>query len=172
MSENKKFRPACFLDRDGVLNVEKGYIHKIKDFQWIEGAIASIKLLKEKGYYVFVATNQSGISRGYYSEKDVLTLHDFINSKLLENNTKIDDFFYSPYHPDFNNKYANLSHLRKPETGMLDMAFKKWKFNKNGSFMIGDQITDIKCAKKFGINGYLFKGGSLLKFIKSINELK
>ena len=172
MNQNNNLRPACFFDRDGVLNVEKGYIYRIKDFQWIEGAIAAIKFLKDNGYYVFVTTNQSGIARGYYTEKDVITLHDLMNSQLMMNDTKIDDFFYSPYHPDFKNKFKNLSHLRKPETGMLDMAFKKWNFKKKGSFMIGDQITDVKCAQKFGINGYLFKGGSLFKFIESINELK
>ena len=158
--------PACFLDRDGVINIEKGYLFREKDFEWVEGAIEAIKYLSDKGYLILVVTNQSGIARGYYTENDVNKLHQFINSELKKNGTQIDDFFYSPFHPDFNDKFIELSHLRKPNTGMLQMAFEKWKFDKSRSFMIGDQDTDVKCAKNFGIKGYLYQSGNLLEFIK------
>lgn len=160
-------KPAVFLDRDGVINHDHGYVYKIEDFKWIDGSKEAIKYLKKKGYYVFVVTNQSGISRGYYQEKDVEILHQYINTELKEINTFIDDFFISPYHPDSKNKeYAHLSHLRKPNIGMLEIAEKKWSFEKGKSLMIGDKDSDIICAKNYGISGFLFKEENLLNFIK------
>ena len=160
-------KPAAFLDRDGVINKEKGYVFQIDDFEWIKGAKESIKYLNDNNFYVFVVTNQSGIARGYYSEKDVSLLHNYINAELKNIEAHIDEFFISPYHPSNRNEYLHLSHLRKPETGMLDLAASKWPIDKSMSFLIGDKSTDIECAEKFCINGYLFKNGNLLDFIKS-----
>jgi len=164
-------KPAAFLDRDGVINKDKGYLYKVDDFEWIEGAKESIKYLNDNGYYVFVVTNQSGIARGYYSEKEVTFLHKHINNELKLINAHIDEFFISPYHPDNNKDYLNLSHLRKPNTGMLDLAASKWPINKSKSFLIGDKDTDIECAEKFLIRGHLFESGNLLNFIKSSENL-
>ena len=164
-------RPAAFLDRDGVINKEKGYLYRIDDFEWIEGAKESIKYLNDNGYYVFVVTNQSGISKGYYSEEDVIYLHNYINNELKSINAHIDEFFYSPFHPDNTKDYLNLSHLRKPDTGMLKLAATKWSIDKSNSFLIGDKLTDIECAEKFLIRGHLFKNGNLLKFIKFSENL-
>ena len=159
-------KPAVFLDRDGVINKDKGHVYKINDFEWIDGAKESIKYLNDKGYYIFVVTNQSGIARGYYSEKDVSLLHDHITKELKNIEAHIDEFFISPYHPINKNEYLHLSHFRKPETGMLDLAASKWPIDKSKSFLIGDKITDIKCAENFCIKGHLFKNGNLLDFIK------
>ena len=159
-------KPAAFLDRDGVINKEKGYLYKINDFEWIEGARESIKYLNDNGYYVFVVTNQSGIAKGLYSEKDVVLLHNYINNELKNINAHIDEFFFSPFHPENTKEYLDLSHLRKPDTGMLDLAATKWSIDKSKSFLIGDKGTDIECAEKFLIRGHLFKNGNLLKFIK------
>ena len=164
-------KPAAFLDRDGVINKEKEYLYKIDDFEWIYGAKESIKYLNDNGYYVFVVTNQSGISKGYYSEKDVIILHNYINHELKMVNAHIDEFFISPYHPNNINEYLNLSHLRKPQTGMLDLAANKWSIDKSKSFLIGDKKTDIECAEKFSIRGHLFKTGNLLDFIKSSENI-
>jgi len=164
-------RPAAFLDRDGVINKEKGYLYRIDDFEWIEGAKESIKYLNDNGYYVFVVTNQSGIAKGYYSEEDVIYLHNYINNELKSINAHIDEFFYSPFHPDNTKDYLNLSHLRKPDTGMLKLAATKWSIDKSNSFLIGDKLTDIECAEKFLIRGHLFKNGNLLKFIKFSENL-
>ena len=161
-------KPAALLDRDGVINIDKGYVYKITDFEWIDGAIKAIKFLREIGYLVLVVTNQSGVARNLYSEQDVKNLHIHINEHLRQFDTKIDDFFYSPYHPDFRDKFAELSHLRKPNTGMLEMAFKKWNFDKSKSFMVGNQDTDVKCAHNYGIRGYLYESGNLLEFIKQL----
>ena len=165
-------KPAVFLDRDGVINVEKGYIFKIQDFEWVDEAKKGIKYLNSNNYHVFVVTNQSGIARGYYSKEDVETLHNYINSELNKIDAHIDEFFYSPYHPEgIYKEYKALSHLRKPETGMLELAAKKWQIKKSKSFMIGDMPHDMECAERYGINGYLFKGGSLFDFIKNIQNL-
>ena len=162
-------KPAVFLDRDGVINIEKGYVYKPRDFEWIEDSRESIKYLNDRNFLVFVVTNQSGIARGYYTEEDVISLHHYVNNELSKINAHIDEFFYSPYHSDgIYKKYKKLSHLRKPDTGMLELALNKWNFDKTKSFMIGDKQTDIICAEKFGIPGYLYKNRSLLKFIKTI----
>tara|TARA_B110000483_G_C17739129_1_gene367838 strand:- start:46 stop:540 length:495 start_codon:yes stop_codon:yes gene_type:complete len=161
--------PTVFLDRDGVINIDKGYVYKIEDFEWNTHSKEAIKYLKKANYLVIVITNQSGISREYYTENDVNFLHNFINNELNQIGVEIDDFYYSPFHPDITNqKYSHLSHLRKPNIGMLELADKKWKIDKTKSFMIGDKDIDVQCAKNFGINGYLYKGGSLLDFVKSI----
>tara|TARA_B110000967_G_C18617345_1_gene427027 strand:- start:178 stop:678 length:501 start_codon:yes stop_codon:yes gene_type:complete len=164
-------KPAVFLDRDGVINIDKEYVYKKEDFEWTQDSKEAIKYLNHKGFHVFVVTNQSGISREYYTEEDVLNLHSYINNELKDIDAHIDDFFYSPYHPDIKNeKFQHLEHLRKPNTGMLETASRKWKIDKINSFMIGDKDTDIECAKRFGIVGYLYKGGSLLEFIANINS--
>jgi len=163
-------KPAVFLDRDGVLNKNKKYVHKISDFEWIEGAKQSIKLLNKKEYFIFVVTNQSGIARGFYSEEDVLHLHKHISIELSKIDAKIDDFFYSPYHhSDSSRKFEHLKHLRKPNIGMLEAACKKWPVIKEESLLIGDNVSDMLCAKNFGIKGFLFKECNLLKFIEKNN---
>ena len=159
-------KPAVFLDRDGVINKDKGYVYKIKDFEWVEGSKDAIKFLNEKNYHVFVITNQSGIARGYYTESDVVYLHSYINRELKAINAHIDEFFISPYHPDNTEAYNELAHLRKPGIGMLQLAEKKWSFDKSFSFLVGDKDTDIECARSFGIKGHLFKSGNLLEFLK------
>ncbi len=162
-------KPSVFLDRDGVINKDKGYVNKIFEFEWIEGAIESIKFIKSKGYQIFVITNQSGIARQYYSAEDVILLHKYINNELKKNNTTIDDFFFSPFHPEINNKkYKHLKCLRKPNVGMLKLAEMKWGIDKTNSFLIGDQETDIKCAENYGIKGYLFKNKNLFDFVRKI----
>jgi D-glycero-D-manno-heptose 1,7-bisphosphate phosphatase len=164
-------KPAIFFDRDGVLNIEKGYVYKISDFEWIDGAKEAIQYMNQKDFLVFVITNQSGIARNYYTEKDVIKIHQFMSDELKKINAKIDEFFYSPWHPEGANKdFERISHLRKPSPGMLELAQTKWPINKTLSFLIGDQITDIQAAENFGIEGYLFEGDNLLDFVKKLLE--
>ena len=162
-------KPAVFFDRDGVLNIDYGYIYKEKDFIWIDGAIKTVKYFRDKGYFIFVVTNQSGISRGYYTEQDVINLHNFINNELKNFYTKIDRFYFSPYHPEFHDKFPNMSNSRKPNTGMLEMALSDYNFDISNSLLIGDNESDMQCAKKFGIKGYLFNENNLLNFVKKNN---
>lgn len=162
-------KPAIFLDRDGTINVDKGYVYKKKDFEWIEGAKEAIKLFNDKGYYVFVVTNQSGIGRGFYNKEDVEYLHTCINKDLSKIKARIDEFFYSPYHnSDKTNKFDHLKNLRKPNTGMLDLACEKWPVNRKMSLLIGDSESDIECARNFGIKGFLFNEKNIFKFVEKI----
>lgn len=162
-------RPAVFFDRDGVLNYDRGYTHKIADFEWMPGAKEAILSLNNQGFRVFVVTNQAGVAKGYYDEKAVLTLHDFMQKELNNFGAYVDQYYYCPYHPDGNITNYALHHPdRKPEPGMILKAFDDWKINRDHTFLIGDKETDLEAARKANIKGYLFPGGNLNKFIELI----
>ena len=162
--------PSVFLDRDGVLNKDIGYVHKPSQINWIPGAKKAVALLKNQGYLVFVVTNQSGIARGLYTEDEVEYLHAWMNGELLKSGgSSIDDFRYSPYHPAFENKtYANFKNWRKPGAGMILDIMEKWPVDNLRSFLIGDRQSDIKAAEAANIAGFLFNGGDLLTFVEAI----
>ena len=165
-----KFIKVAFLDRDGVINSNKlnnGYIGSLKHFKWVLGAIKAIKYLNKKNYKVVVVTNQSGVARGFFTIEDVKKIHSYIQKKLNENDAKIDEFYFCPFHKDgIIKRFKKDSLLRKPNIGMFLLAKKRWNVDKKNSFMIGDQKTDIEFAKKAKINGYLFNQKNLYKFIK------
>ena len=164
----KKLNKAVFLDRDGVINKNSGYVTHIHDFIWLKNVKLAIKLLNKKKFKVIVITNQSGVARGLYTEKDVVKLHSWINKELKKGGAKIDDFFYCPYHPLGKiKKYKKNSFLRKPLPGMILKAKKKHNINLKNSFMIGDQKSDEICAKKVKVN-FFYKKNNLLKDIKII----
>jgi len=160
---------VVFFDRDGVLNKDKGYVHKSKDFIWLNGAKKAIKYLNNNNYKIIIITNQSGIGRGYYKEKNVVALHRWINKDLKKIKAKIDDFYFCPFH--YKNgigKYKKRSFDRKPNPGMIFKAIKKWNVNKERSFMIGDSLNDKIAAKRANIKFFYKKNYSLLKQIKEI----
>lgn len=165
-----KSKKIAFLDRDGVINSSKynnGYIGNIKQFKWVNGAIKTIKFLKRKKYKIVVVTNQSGVARGFFKIRDVYKIHLFIQKELKKNFVKIDAFYFCPFHKNgIIKKYKKNSPLRKPNIGMFRLAQKKWNIDKNNSFMIGDQKTDMEFAKRARIKGYLFNQKNLYKFIK------
>ena len=155
---------AAFLDRDGVINEDTGYLHNIKDFRWVEGAIEALKILKENNFLIIVISNQSGVARGFFSEQDVHNLHKWINIQLSEHNIKIDDFFFATELPD-----TEISKTRrKPSPKMIDEAIEKYNLNRNDCFMIGDKNIDLLAAKNAKIRGFLFEGGDLSYKIKKI----
>lgn len=160
-------RPAVFFDRDGVLNVDHGYTYRSQDFQWMAGAIDTIKFFNDHNYQVFVITNQSGIARGYYTEQDVGVLHQFMNEELDKYGAHIDAFYYCPHHLDGTvTEYQKSCTCRKPEPGMIQRASKEWDVDTAQSFMIGDKPSDVEAAKAAGIPGYLFTSDDLFEFIK------
>ena len=169
-------RPAAFLDRDGVINKEKGYLYKIDDFEWIEGAKESIKYLNDNGYYVFVVTNQSGIARGYYNESDYLKITRWMVRQFKNNDVNILDIFHCPHGP--NSKCI----CRKPKPGMLNQAIRKYNVDLRNSWMIGDKETDMQAAMAAGIenNKILLKSSSKIDsedsianhYIDSIKNIK
>lgn len=155
-------RPALFLDRDGVLNVDRGYVSRIEDFVWIEGAKTCIANFNRRGWYVFVVTNQSGIARGFYTEADMQALHDHMTEELKEAGAYIDRFYHAPWHENGEvARYRKASIDRKPGPGMLLQAMAEFNVNREQSFLIGDKETDLDAARAAGVGAFLFRGGNL-----------
>ena len=162
-------RKAAFFDRDGVLNVDKGYLCRIEEFEWIDGAKEALALLTKAGYAVVVVTNQSGVARGYYSEEDVRHLHDWMCRQAENAGGRIDAVYYCPYLDGAPVKvYDKKSSWRKPEPGMIFQAAADLDLDLSRSFMVGDMDRDVECGERAGVASYLFKGGSLAEFVKKI----
>lgn len=160
-------RPAAFLDRDGVLNVDRGYVSNRAGFEWVPGAVAAVKALNLAGYYVFVATNQSGIARGFYTEAEMQALHDFMRTELADAGAVIDDWRYCPFHPEGTvERFRRVSDWRKPGCGMLADLMQAWPIEREKSFLIGDKESDMAAARAAGIRPLLFSGGNLLDFVR------
>ena len=161
MNENKikykkKLRPAIFLDRDGVINKDLGYVYKKKDFIWRKDIFRFVKKYNTKNYFVFIITNQSGIGRGYYNEKDLKKLHTWMLNKFKNKGCKIDQIYFSPYYKYSKiKKYRTDIKMRKPNIGMILKAQKDFNVDIKKSFLIGDskrdKLTAIKSGMKFKI---------------------
>jgi D-glycero-D-manno-heptose 1,7-bisphosphate phosphatase len=136
---------AIFLDRDGVINIDHGYVHKIEEFEFCDGIFETLLRLQNRGYLLIVVTNQSGIARGYYSEEAYRTITTYMVEKFLEKGIKISAVFHCPHSPDEGCK------CRKPQAGMFKAAQKQFKLDMKHSWMIGDKESDMLAAKKAGI---------------------
>ena len=167
--EKFKKNKAVFFDRDGVLNLDYGYLHKIKDFKWVDGAKESIKFLNKFNYIVIVVTNQSGVSRGFYREEDINKLHGWMNEELSKINARIDDFFYSIELPGNDKKKFSR---RKPSPKMINEAIIKYNLERKDCFLIGDKQTDLEAAKNAKIKGFLFDSKNLYELVKRIIKNK
>tara|TARA_B100000287_G_C20674882_1_gene794830 strand:+ start:39 stop:1232 length:1194 start_codon:yes stop_codon:yes gene_type:complete len=155
----RRGRKAIIFDRDGTLNHDDGYTYKISDLKWNLGAKEAIKLFNDKGYYVFVATNQSGIAKGKFSEDEMHKFHNEMKSHLYDIGAHIDKIYFCPYHKESKiKKYKVDSNDRKPKTGMLEKISKDWGIEKNNMVMIGNSTHDIECANNFGIRSFLYNG--------------
>lgn len=160
-------RPAIFLDRDGVINHDAGYVSTVDRFAWHDGAREAIRMMNDAGYYVFIVTNQAGVGRGYYTEQDVHSLHDWVQQQLSATGAHIDDIRYCPDHPEAAvAQYRRDNPWRKPGPGMLQDLLAHWPVDISRSFLVGDNQTDIQAANAAGIVGYLFEGGNLQDFVK------
>ena len=155
-------RKAVYLDRDGTINVDKGYVYKPEDFEFIDGVPEVIKCLNDLVYLVIVVSNQSGIARGFYTSGDVINPHKYIDNELLKYGAHIDAYYFCPHHPDFGIE----CNCRKPKTGMIEQAMKDFDINLNESWIVGDKNSDVECSSKVGIRGILITlNDNLNKFV-------
>lgn len=161
----RRLKPAAFLDRDGVLNADSGYTHRREDLAWIPGAREAVLSLNEAGYLVIVVTNQAGVGRGYFAERDMAGFHEAMQDGLAEVGAHVDAFYHCPFHPEAaTDAYRHADHPdRKPNPGMILRAMRDWPVATAGSFLIGDRESDLEAARRAGIPGYLFAGGDLRK---------
>jgi D-glycero-D-manno-heptose 1,7-bisphosphate phosphatase len=165
---------TIFLDRDGVINIEKNYLYRKDDFEFIDGVFDACRYLSKIGYKLVIVTNQSGISRGYYKISDFLKLNEWMIEQFKLNNINILDTFFCPHSPDSN------CNCRKPKPGMLLDAKKKYNINMKKSWMIGDSERDIKAANLAGIeNTIMVRSGHKINennsnakfFLDSISQI-
>ena len=157
---------AVFLDRDGVINIDKGYVHKIDDFHIYPEVFPALKKLQEAGFKLIIVTNQSGIAVGYYTEEDFKKLTEYMLSVFEKEGIKIDKVYYCPHHPEgIIPELAIKCSCRKPESGMIKQGIKEFNIDPSMSFLIGDKETDIKAAHKERIKAALVKTGQGMKYI-------
>lgn len=138
---------ALFLDRDGVVNVEIGYLHRIEDVEFVPGIFSLCRTAMRLGYRLVVVTNQAGIARGYYSEADFATLTEWMRGELRVEGVELDAVYYCPYHPEHGiGEYRREHEDRKPGIGMLQRAVREFGVSLADSVMVGDRCSDIAAA--------------------------
>lgn len=162
------YKSAVFLDRDGVINFDYGYVHKFRNFKLRNGVIKGLQYLIKNNYYIFIITNQAGIGKKIYKEDDFIKLHKSINEKFKKNNIFIDDVQFSPFHINAKiKKYKKNSSLRKPGNKMIENIKLNWDINLSKSFMLGDKKSDYLAAKKSKLKFY-YPEKNFYKQIQSI----
>ena len=151
---------ALFLDRDGVINVDTGYVSRREDFRWIDGIFETVRAANALGLACIVATNQAGIARAYYSETDFHALTDWMLQQFSEQGAPLKAVYYCPYHPDGIGQYRQADHPdRKPNPGMLLRAAREWGLDLAASALVGDQDSDVLAATRAGV-GHIAKFGT------------
>jgi D-glycero-D-manno-heptose 1,7-bisphosphate phosphatase len=163
-----RLKPALFLDRDGVLNEDQGYVHRWDDFRWIPGAREAVAAFNRAGWLVIVVTNQSGVGRGYYSEADMHALHARMTAELRAAGAHVDALYFCPEHPEAADpRYRHPDPPnRKPNPGMILQALADWPIDRQRSLLVGDKPSDLEAALRAGIRGVLFEGGDLKAFLE------
>jgi len=163
-------RAAVFFDRDGVLNVDHGYVGDVSRLEWVEGAKRAVRRVNEAGILAIVATNQSGVARGIFDEAAVDRLHAAMQAVLALEGAHIDAFYSCPFLPGATvPAYDHPDHPdRKPNPGMLLRAIADWSVDPALAVMIGDSPRDIEAARRAGISGALFPGGDLDAFVREL----
>jgi D-glycero-D-manno-heptose 1,7-bisphosphate phosphatase len=145
-------RPAVFLDRDGTITVERGYITRPEDLELIEGSGSAVRALNEAGILAVLVSNQSGVARGLMTEEDLASVHRALEGLLASHQARLDAAYYCPNLRDGRvERFARDSSCRKPETGMLDLAVRDLGVDIDSSFMVGDQLTDVELAERAGM---------------------
>ena len=159
-------RSAAFFDRDGVLNLDHGYVGDRSRFELVEGCARAIRLCRDAGYLVFVVTNQAGVAHGLFDEKDVDALHAHMKAMLAAEGALIDDIRYCPHHPEAKRaQYRKDCNWRKPRPGMILDIASHWPLDLARSFLVGDKESDLEAARAAGLSGFLYENGPLDQFV-------
>jgi len=155
---NHPLKRAVFIDRDGTLNVEKNYLWRIEDFEFIPGVPEAIGRLNRAGYLVVVVTNQAGVARGYFQLDDVTRLHAHVQQQLAACSARVDGFYVCPHHPEFGAPPQRCD-CRKPAAGLLLKAADDFGIDLGNSFMVGDKRADIEAGLRAGCTPILVRTG-------------
>lgn len=159
-------KPAIFLDRDGTINIDHGYVHTSDDFQFIEGTIEALAELKKMGYLLVLVTNQSGIGRGLFTEDQFMHLTEWMDWSLADRGVDIDGIYFCPHHPEATiDEYRQVCECRKPQPGMFLEAQKYLDIDMGASYMVGDKKEDMLAAAAAGVGHKI-----LVKTGKSVTE--
>lgn len=143
---------AAFIDRDGVINEERGYVHRIDDFVLLPNVVEGLKLLIQAGYLLIMVTNQAGIARGYYDQAAMDLLHNHLHKQLARYDVKFEAIYFCPHHPQGHVKSLAIKcDCRKPSPGMLFQAAKDFNLDLAASVLIGDKVSDILAGKRAGV---------------------
>ncbi len=153
---------AIFLDRDGVINVERGFTYRLADFVILPDLIETLKIFLQKGYLLIIVTNQSGIAKGLYKQDDVEMLHNYLLNEFQKNNITISEIYYCVHHPDVTNCIC-----RKPDSLFVEKGLARFNIDASKSYFIGDKERDTEAAEKAGVKGILIEANISLKTILS-----
>jgi len=153
-------KPAVFLDRDGTINEQMGYINHLNRFVLLSGVPEAIRLLNKNEFLTIIVSNQSGVARGYFPIDLVYEVHEFLRASLKEKGAVIDGIFFCPHHPRGEvTEYGYVCQCRKPETGLIDMACESFEIDLSNSYVIGDRHIDIELAHRSNMEGIMVKTG-------------
>lgn len=160
---------AIFLDRDGTINVEKHYLHKIDEFEFLPGVIKGLKFLQDAGYLLIIITNQSGIGRGYYTEDDFEKLNNWMIGELRKHGVDIAAVFYCSHLPDARiKKYRKICNCRKPALGLYKKAVEEYNIDLSKSYAIGDKIRDCSICEVSDCKGFLIAENEKMDVINAV----
>lgn len=164
---------AIFLDRDGTINVEKHYLYKIEDFEFLPGVLEGLRMFQDAGYLLLILTNQSGIARGYYTEEDLLVLNRWMLGILESAGIYIEKLYYCPHLPDAKiEKYRKICNCRKPSIGMYEQAIREFEIDLGKSFAIGDKTRDLSICETTKCSGFLIGNNESDDTIRMVRQGK
>jgi len=157
---------AIFLDRDGVINVERGYTHRLEDFIILPDVVEVLQLFQQKGYLLIIVSNQSGIAKELYKQAEVEVLHNFLVKEMSTNNIRFSEIYYCVHHPD-----VSRCICRKPDSLFVEKALARFNIDATKSYFIGDKERDVDAGEKAGVKGILIEANISLKTILNQIEL-
>jgi D-glycero-D-manno-heptose 1,7-bisphosphate phosphatase len=154
---------AVFLDRDGVINRERGFTYRLEDFELLPGLTDSLKEFRRRGFLLIVISNQSGIAKGLYTQDDVEMLHRYLNEALKKEQVEFDEIYYCVHHPD-----VSKCICRKPDSLFIEKALARFNIDPERSYFIGDKERDVEAGQKAGVKGILIKANTPLSEIMKL----